>query len=172
MSEAQTEAFWTYGAKVYARPGVAEIVLALQDQDGANVNVLLLCAWLAESETSVLTISGLHALLTACAPWNAHVTKPLRAARRALKSASGEIAEPAQALRIRVKADELEAERLEQRLMVSALWNCPDGLVRHEGPSEHAVRASLDRYVALLPPTEDGMARDARIKDFIKTVFV
>ena len=39
-------ALWDYAVDLYARPGVREACLALQDRAGADVNLLLLACWL------------------------------------------------------------------------------------------------------------------------------
>ena len=41
--------FWAFSLEFYARPGVAEACLALQDRHGLDVNILLLCCWLGWS---------------------------------------------------------------------------------------------------------------------------
>lgn len=38
--------FWRFSCAVYAAPGVAQACLELQDTHGADVNLLLLAAWL------------------------------------------------------------------------------------------------------------------------------
>ncbi|HEY9550471.1 MAG TPA: TIGR02444 family protein, partial [Kiloniellaceae bacterium] len=37
--------FWQFSGAVYARRGVAEACLALQQRHGLDVNLLLFCAW-------------------------------------------------------------------------------------------------------------------------------
>jgi uncharacterized protein (TIGR02444 family) len=43
-----TEEFWEFALARYARPGVAQCCVALQDEHGANVMLLLYCAWRAQ----------------------------------------------------------------------------------------------------------------------------
>lgn len=43
-----TEQFWQFSEQHYARPGVAQACLELQDKHGANVNLLLLLIMLEE----------------------------------------------------------------------------------------------------------------------------
>ena len=42
-------AFWRFSLELYARDGVPAACLALQDREGADVNLVLLALWLGES---------------------------------------------------------------------------------------------------------------------------
>lgn len=48
MSIPSAEQFWQFSEQHYARPGVADVCLQLQDDYGANVNLLLLLVMLEE----------------------------------------------------------------------------------------------------------------------------
>ncbi|HKS89918.1 MAG TPA: TIGR02444 family protein, partial [Stellaceae bacterium] len=39
------EAFWRFSLALYARPGVAEALIALQDRAGRDVNLMLFALW-------------------------------------------------------------------------------------------------------------------------------
>lgn len=113
--------FWDFSLAFYGAPGVAEACLALQDRSGmdggADVNLLLFCCWAGRAGHR-LTAAELERLLGASADWQGEVVRPLRAARRWLKAEGG----PAEgALRERIKALELEAERIEQDRLYQAL---------------------------------------------------
>jgi uncharacterized protein (TIGR02444 family) len=142
--------FWDYSLAVYARPGVAEACLALQDRFGLDVNILLFCCW-AGARGEALGPAALARLLEAAGPWQEQVVKPLRAARRWLKGRPGA---EVQALRARIEADELEAERLEQALLAEALPPAP-------GEASPALAAAnLEAYLARLEvrPGAEGTA--------------
>lgn len=104
--------FWSYSLWVYKRPGVAPSCIALQDRAGIDVNLLLFCLWAGKNRLA-LRASTLKAALSVSNEWRSAVVLPLRNVRRHLK-------EPAQsspalrALRERVLAIELQAERLQQ----------------------------------------------------------
>ena len=53
MNIPSTEQFWQFSEQHYARPGVAAACLQLQDDYGANVNLLLLLVMLEERGLSV-----------------------------------------------------------------------------------------------------------------------
>lgn len=110
---------WDWTLAAYARPGVAPACLALQDNNGQNVPLLLAAAWAATQGRS-LDLDKAVALTRA---WEADVVAPLRAARRGLKVSTPPIGDAArEALRQTVKAVELEAERLLLAALESLAW--------------------------------------------------
>jgi uncharacterized protein (TIGR02444 family) len=112
--------FWTFSLACYGHEGVAQSCLALQDDRGLDVNVILYAAWLA-SMNKVLSESHLAALEVAVAPWQQRVVAPLRAQRRALRG-YGEAAKIRQSLKVL----ELEAERQQQDMMWSFFLGSDD----------------------------------------------
>jgi uncharacterized protein (TIGR02444 family) len=116
--DATADEFWTFSLALYARPGVADACLRLQDTHALDVNLLLLCCWLARRGCR-LSAADLAAAEARAAPMRARILEPLRATRRALKTMP--IAGAA-ALYAQVKQVELAAERDEQRLIV-APWS-------------------------------------------------
>jgi uncharacterized protein (TIGR02444 family) len=103
--------FWTFSLNCYARPGVAEACLTLQDAHGLDVNLLLYALWLADRDQQ-LTPGHYQSLTEAVLPWHREVVAPLRQLRRQWRG------KPAAAvLREQVKALELSAERQQQDSM-------------------------------------------------------
>jgi uncharacterized protein (TIGR02444 family) len=145
--------FWDFSLALYAAPGVAGACLGLQERLDADANLLLFCCW-AGSRGHALDDAALDRLLAAVAEWHAEVVRPLRAARTWLKLlVSGD--SQATALRERIKALELEAERLEQDRLHAAL-------PLSEGPASRALAAAnLDRYLARLASAAGGPDRAA-----------
>ena len=113
-----SEGLWAFSLRTYARPGVAQACLALQDQAGADVNLLLFALW-AASRGQSLTAADMARVDAATRPWRDGVVCPLRATRRALKALGG--TRDAERLRDQVKQAELEAERQQQAVMESLL---------------------------------------------------
>ena len=54
------EAFWQFSCELYARPGVKEKCLEAQNRLRLNVNILLLCQWLANHGFSVSAADFSH----------------------------------------------------------------------------------------------------------------
>lgn len=103
---------WAFSLALYARPGVAEACLALQDRFQADVNLLLLGFWRAAKGYAGWATAELDHAVDAVAPVNA-VLKPFRESRRALKALLED--EPAAAgLYAEAKALELRIEQVAQ----------------------------------------------------------
>jgi uncharacterized protein (TIGR02444 family) len=122
------EALWSWSCDRYARAGVADACLDLQDRLGAEVNLLLLACWLAEQGRWLAPGPAARAGNAAIA-WQIAVVRPLRETRRMLKRLQAEAPEPRRSaldrLRRSVAADELEAERLEQMELQRLVADCP-----------------------------------------------
>jgi uncharacterized protein (TIGR02444 family) len=119
--------FWDYAVELYRRPGVEAACLELQARHGLDVNVVLLCCWLASRGIAV-DARTFGRIAAAAESWQAGFVRPLRAVRRRLKA---DLADPppgsiparwpelASGLRGRVLALEIEGERLEQLLLAA-----------------------------------------------------
>ena len=68
-------ALWDYAVDLYARPGVREACLALQDRAGADVNLLLLACWLGATGRR-LDPAALARLQTDALAWQEAVVRP------------------------------------------------------------------------------------------------
>ena len=109
--------FWRFSLKFYRQPKVADACLALQEEAGIDVNLLLFLLWHA-ARGRALTVADVEALEQRIGAWRNMTVVPLRNVRRALKSPPALIeSATAEAFRSRIKAVELEAERLQQEAM-------------------------------------------------------
>ncbi|GAC1327146.1 MAG: TIGR02444 family protein [Beijerinckiaceae bacterium] len=108
---------WNFSLEFYGRPEVARACLDLQDEAGADVNILLYLLWCAATGRPLdrARIQEADALV---ATWRQTVIEPLRKIRRGMKNESlpGDAAETC---RERVKAAELEAEAVSQAALRS-----------------------------------------------------
>jgi len=104
-------ALWRFSLAFYARPGVSEALIALQDRAGYDVNLMLFALWLAVSGRSPLTKEELAIAGRIARPISADIVEPLRALRRKLGS---DPAADVQRLREGIKALELAAEKVIQ----------------------------------------------------------
>ena len=82
MSLAASQPLWDFAVEVYARPGVRELCLRLQDEHGLDVDVLLAAAWAAHQGLR-LDAAAARALDEAARPVREHFTLPIRELRRA-----------------------------------------------------------------------------------------
>ena len=150
MSDAQADGgspFWSFSLRFYRQPGVADACLALQDGCGVDVNVLLFFLWLAAARRCVPPDVA-RAVCAEAAPWRDDVVAPLRAIRRRLKDGSALVERgAAEAFRTRIKAVELESERLQQE----ALFTLAAGLATKDAATaEAAARANVAAYGQVL----------------------
>jgi uncharacterized protein (TIGR02444 family) len=143
--DAEAAEFWEYSLRVYALPGVADVCISLQDDHGCDVNILLLCLWLAETRSSVFEVSDVEAIRRFVAAPNDNLVQPVRAVRRWVKLWSqDEIkAEPYASVYKALKDAELAGERLIQSRLIAALSE--ENLGGAATP-QAAARASFENY--------------------------
>jgi uncharacterized protein (TIGR02444 family) len=148
-AKVKTSPFWQFSLKFYAMPGVGPACIALQDEAGVDVNVLLFLLWNA-SLGRALDANDVKELDATVGLWRDTTVIPLRGVRRALKSGPSIAApEVTEAYRSRIKQVELEAERLQQEAMYAMAQSG-----RYEGglaPLE-AAKISVASYQELLQP--------------------
>jgi|SRR5689334_200125 uncharacterized protein (TIGR02444 family) len=163
MAETSTNAdtpFWRFSLNFYRQAGVAETCIALQDECGVDVNLMLFLLWLAANGRQ-LSVDNIKELDQAVHSWRDLTIIPIREIRRKLKAASTLVeAGKQEAFRTKVKAVELEAERLQQEALYARSRSGPRG---SETPPSAAARASLAAYEHLLgtrfpKPAVDSLA--------------
>lgn len=118
MNCLETNPFWDFSLRVYRAAGVASECLRLQDQLGADVNILLFCGWIGWEKNFELQLDDLNRVSSEVSEWNRCVLLPIRLARRYLKGAApGPLYE-------RIKLLELGAERHEQDRLYFLAADC------------------------------------------------
>lgn len=155
MSEPVSKSpFWQFSIKFYAVPGVAQACIELQDQAKVDVNILFYLLWNA-TQARAFDAADVAEIERKIGPWRELAVVPIRHIRRALK-APPPVMEPgaAEALRTRIKAVELEAERLQQE----ALYGLAEsGSLGRPAPSKaEAARTSVDAYQGVIGPFPPG----------------
>ncbi len=151
MTDAETATattpFWRFSLNFYRQPGVSDACIALQDGCGVDVNLLLFLFWLA-SDGQMVAPSEVKKLDDKVRDWRNLTIIPIRDARRKLKGAATLVeAGKQEAFRNKVKAVELEAERLQQEALYA--FTQSRRLGKLAGPSA-AVRAHVASYEHLL----------------------
>lgn len=137
---------WAFALAIYAEPGVAEACLTLQNEAGVDVMLLLMATFVAVRQRLLLTADEIRELDEACLPWREQIVWPLRAIRSELKTgprpAPNAATEP---FRSQVKALELAAEKLQNKLLAECL---PLRLPETETVTLEQLRTVLKRVVA------------------------
>jgi len=146
--------FWRFSIKFYAVPGVADACVALQDQAGVDVNVLFFLLWNATQKRTFgrQQVAGIERRI---GPWREMAVVPLRSVRRALKVPPAAVApDVAEGFRTRIKAVELEAERLQQEALYDMAQSLAQSgqLGRDAASPAEAARGSVAAYEATLRP--------------------
>jgi uncharacterized protein (TIGR02444 family) len=112
---------WAFSLAVYGSDGVENECLELQERSNVDVNLLLLAAFVGAVEGVRLETKDIAVVNSAVADWHGEIVRALRRARRALKAPSSDAGNPLRwesvTLRARVKAAELEAEKIEQAML-------------------------------------------------------
>jgi uncharacterized protein (TIGR02444 family) len=146
ISGPQGSPFWRFSLRFYRQPGVADACIALQDQAGVDVNLLLFLLWQSTLKRA-LSASEVEDIEQRIGPWRQTTVVALRTLRRALKAPPALVApEAAELFRTRVKAVELEAERLQQEAMFALARSSPFG--REAASTQEAARANVAGYAA------------------------
>jgi uncharacterized protein (TIGR02444 family) len=146
--------FWQFSVKFYATPGVAQACIDLQDKAGVDVNILFFLLWNA-TQLRTLNNAEVAELERNIGAWRDMAVVPLRNVRRALKTPPDVMSpQEAEGFRTRIKAIELEAERLQQEAMYGLAQS---GRIGSPAASKiEAARASVTAYQAVLRPFPDS----------------
>ena len=156
MSDAVTAAplrkspFWRFSVKFYAVPGVADACIELQDRAKVDVNILFFLLWNA-TQKRALNATEVAEVERIIGGWREMAVVPIRAIRRALKSPPPVMTpEVAEGFRTRIKAAELEAERLQQEALYDLAQS--GGLGQSVGSAVEAANISASAYQGVLGP--------------------
>ena len=120
----EIERFWDFSVRTYRMSGVPDACLSLQNDYGADVNMLLYCCWIG---TYVGEFDGeLFARANDFSvTWAGHVVAPLRSARTWMKHTGCGMdpvpTESCMALRDDIKSVEFAAEKIQQEVLQSLL---------------------------------------------------
>jgi uncharacterized protein (TIGR02444 family) len=170
MSPGRTELeaeSWAFALAIYSRPGVAEACLTLQNEAGVDVMLLLMTTFAAVKHRNLLTPSEIETLDKTCRPWREQIVGRLRAIRTELKTgpkpAPSEATEP---FRAKIKALELEAEKLENRILAECVPLKPPGQAKI-GPEQ--LRAVLDTIVMHFAGKRDALP-ETRLSPSIEVI--
>ena len=143
--------FWDFSLAAYGREGVADACIALQEAHGADVNILLFCAW-AGCKGVRLDRPQIEAACEAVREWHEEIVRPLRSVRRRLKTAvdgapPGEL-QPV--LRARIQKIEIDAEHIEQLRLAALADALEAGEPGAAAPDGSAARANMENYLSVL----------------------
>ena len=153
--------FPAYSIALYGKGEVEESCLRLQDEYGLDVNAVLFCYWFGAHHG--VAGEGLWKRIDEISrQWQGRLIRPLREARRWLKLPRFEPDREQGDLRESIKADEIAAELLQQRVMQEACAGFEDS-----APAE-AAEAARRNAEALIQ--RHGIALDEEIRDLLAAI--
>lgn len=140
---------WAFSLHHYARQGVSDVCLRLQDEHGANVNIVFWTLWLG-FRGQLLDTAHLAQAQRKVHAWDQHYILPLRQLRRRLKVEFGTEDNSIEAVRTQIKQAELLAEKHLQQLLESVSGS------REQGATDNAsvMANNLRVYLRTLPSSE------------------
>ncbi len=116
---------WEFSLSLYDKPGVPDACLTLQNRHNLDVNLVLFCLWLA-ADSRCLAKDAMQEVIARSDAWRGKMISPLRALRTDMKGwpSDGSVSDFSrrddfEALRSKVKALELEAEKWQQQMLTS-----------------------------------------------------
>ena len=146
--------FWKFSIKFYAVPGVAQACIDLQDEAKVDVNILFFLLWNA-TQGRAFKKADVGEVERMIGAWRDMAVVPIRNVRRALKSPPAVMPpEASEGFRTRVKAVELEAERLQQEALYELAQSSRLG--QPSASPARAARTSVDAYQGVLGPFPPG----------------
>jgi uncharacterized protein (TIGR02444 family) len=162
-TKTETTPFWRFSLHFYRQPGVSDACIALQDDCGVDVNLLLFLLWLAD-DGQLLPAHEVRKLDDKVRDWRNLTIIPIREVRRKLKGART-LVDPGkqEAFRNKVKAIELEAERLQQEALYAFAESAPLG--KHAEPSA-AAHGNVSAYERIMNVTFPRSAIDVLLGAF------
>ena len=142
------KSFGNFAVRMYRCEGVHEACLALRDERGADVNVLLFCCWMGATRGE-FEIETLDKVLKFSHAWADRVVRPLRSVRSWMKNEGcldPDIpVERCMSLRERIKKVELEAEQMQEIVMESLVKTIPEATLGVTSQARAAM-LNLRRY--------------------------
>ena len=142
------EDFWTFSLDFYGKQNVAKACLSLQDRRDADVNILLLAAYLA-NKGHVLDDTHLSIADGMTAGWRAAVLQQLRQVRRRLPKFAEEVPESDRKnVKEKILEAELAAEQVAHRLIFKRLDDAP--MPTEGGTAKERAEKNLKLYLRRL----------------------
>ena len=157
MSQAAAKAppqgspLWRFSLELYRAPGFSDACIRPQDEIGVDVNIVFFLLWNASLKKQ-FSADDVRATDRAVAAWRDTAVIPIRNIRRALKDAPI-LPDPGvvEGYRTKIKAIELEAERLEHEALSDFFQEAAPGTPA--ASATEAARANIAAYENYLGKT-------------------
>ena len=168
----EIEGFWDFSVRTYRMDGVPDACLSLQNDYGADVNMLLYCCWIG---AYIGQFDGeLFARASAFSTqWADHVVVPLRSARTWMKHTGCDTdpvpTDACMQLREEIKSVEFAAEKMQQQVLESLVSIDQS---RNDAP-DHILKDIVANLILYSEHTGFEVCEDVRRKfsDIIRAAF-
>jgi uncharacterized protein (TIGR02444 family) len=121
---AKNQSCWDFVIELYAKPGISQACLELQDRLGVDVSFLLTVLFYAKQGGIDFSVDEIASLDRSISAWRNEIILPLRRLRRRVKG-SDLLNSATEEFYRRIKADELLAEQLEIKALEQQLEQMP-----------------------------------------------
>ncbi|TGQ89103.1 TIGR02444 family protein [Mesorhizobium sp. M8A.F.Ca.ET.208.01.1.1] len=151
---------WSFSLELYARPGVKERCINLQDALGLDVNIAFFCLWWSDPSATYLDQNAFDAIIAPAVRWHRTVVLPTRAARKASKGGMANLpaGQTGDLYRALLKV-EIDTEHAEQTILVG-------GAVEHTGTLPSGLRVSASRAALNIALYSSHLGRKMDVQDF------
>jgi uncharacterized protein (TIGR02444 family) len=161
--EVDREGLWDFSVRSYSGPGVATACLSLQNELGADVNMLMFCCW-AAAQSGRLDAELISQAFEFSTAWADGVVVPLRRARTWMKSNTNPArtidTDDYSSLRYQIKDTELLSEKLQLQTLESLLAN----EAARNGKNEDLPMDAAANLVQYAAKSDIALGPDARQK--------
>ena len=164
-----SESFWQFSLRTYSKEPVPEACLALQNQHGVDVNLLLFSLWFGMTR-GVADENLLREVFEFSRSWASHVVVPLRGIRTWMKTEGCDDARidksKCQEYRERVKKLELAGEKMQQEVLQTLVADV-DESQQAESAQVQAMLANCRAYFLTL-----GLEMKGEVNEQVATIIV
>jgi uncharacterized protein (TIGR02444 family) len=124
--DADAARLWDFAVALYEMEGVKQACLRVQARYGLSISTLLGCIWIGAQGYGRLGATDMETAIRRGVEWHREVIEPMRALRRRLRQQPpAGLERKTERLRRQLLQQELEAERIEQRLFLEDLPAAP-----------------------------------------------
>ena len=157
-----SESFWEFSIRTYASELVPNACLALQNQNGIDVNLLLFSLWFGKTR-GVADNDVLKKVFDFSQSWATHVVVPLREVRTWMKQEACEDSRidkaSCQQYREKVKKLELAGEKIQQEVLQSLVVDSSESQ-QAESEQVQAMLANCRAYFSTLQLEMTGEVKE------------
>lgn len=117
--DGEAQRLWEFALSLYEVEGVKQACLSIQARYGLSISLLLGAVWAGANGYGRLGATELETAIRRGMEWHREIIEPMRALRRRLRQHPPQgLERRTEKLRHRLLVQELEAERIEQRLFL------------------------------------------------------